>query len=341
MTRSIATTPTVAVAADYAEAMITARRCRTVLFFLLLLIILGQLAIFFVVRYVPSMRVGVTTTDGPGMVDVDVDVDRADTQPATDETTEDADTGDTTSDAGADADAAAVTAAAGADADADADDAADDAGDAADAVGDAVTTPTTTEAPANTRRTASSSSSSSDNRASTLHIAANDVLRYLIPVANFLGILFAVLLSVVLFLIVMIMLVGRLIGVAGVTSGFVWSVLLLLLLFPWQAFLISEGRSPSAYAAAPGRSTYSYEYLAEQPAFKVPGVLYTYPELRDEANFDHNWKEPEVILKWARFLVFPLVTLLILMMVQAKSSRGLRLALGESEVSVSVNEGAM
>jgi hypothetical protein len=41
-------------------------------------------------------------------------------------------------------------------------------------------------------------------------------------------------------------------------------------------------------------------------------------------------------LKWARFAGFPLLALLLLLMVQAKSSRGLKFALGESEVQVEV-----
>ncbi|HVT90059.1 MAG TPA: hypothetical protein VHD56_14495 [Tepidisphaeraceae bacterium] len=43
--------PELATAADYADAMLTARRAKNWLMLLLLLILLGQLAIFFVVRY--------------------------------------------------------------------------------------------------------------------------------------------------------------------------------------------------------------------------------------------------------------------------------------------------
>ena len=46
----------------------------------------------------------------------------------------------------------------------------------------------------------------------------------------------AIILSFVLLLIVNIMLVGRLIGVAQCTSAYIWCLLLLVLVFPWQAF---------------------------------------------------------------------------------------------------------
>ena len=59
----------------------------------------------------------------------------------------------------------------------------------------------------------------------------------------------------VILLIAKIMLVGRLIGVAQVTSAFIWCVFLVVLLFPWQAFLQST------------------DFTGD---FKIPGVLYTW-----------------------------------------------------------------
>ena len=43
-----------------------------------------------------------------------------------------------------------------------------------------------------------------------------------------------------------------------------------------------------------------------------------------------------VVLKWARFVGFPVVALLILLSVQAKSARGAKFGLGETEVQVDV-----
>jgi hypothetical protein len=133
------------------------------------------------------------------------------------------------------------------------------------------------------------------------------VMNYLISGIDFLGVAIAILLSIVLLLIVNIMLVGRLIGVARVTSAYIWSVLLALLLFPWQAFL-------------------------EPYAFKIPGVLYTWEEFSRDAHFS-DLTTDKLILRWARFFVFPLIAVIILFMIQIKSNRGLKQALGESLVA--------
>ena len=67
----------------------------------------------------------------------------------------------------------------------------------------------------------------------------DDFLRYWIGVTDFLGIIAPVVLGVDLLLILAIMLVGRLIGVANLVWAFLWCVVLAILLFPWQAFLIN------------------------------------------------------------------------------------------------------
>ena len=55
----------IATAADYADAMLTARRAKHVLVLLLILVIMGQLAIFFAIRYellhVPEAQVAIVT----------------------------------------------------------------------------------------------------------------------------------------------------------------------------------------------------------------------------------------------------------------------------------------
>jgi hypothetical protein len=169
---------------------------------------------------------------------------------------------------------------------------------------------------------ASSVSTATTAPAATQPSAAHDLvvplLRYLTALIDFLGIALAIVLAVVLLLITKIMLVGRLIGVAQVTSAFVWCVVLVVLLFPWQAFLQNE------------------DFKGD---FKIPGVLYTWPELTHPTmgakfNLDPNPKlEPtQTFLRWARFVGFPAASLVILLMVQAKSSRGVRAALGESEL---------
>ncbi len=249
MTRSL-NPNSMAVNADYADALLTARKARNVLFLLILLMLLVQLGTFFAWRYALKPH------------------------HAADQTS----------------------------------------------LASATTLPTT-DVP----------------RTQTL---AMDALRYITGVIDFLGITLSIVLAVVLLLIVLVMTVGRLIGTAKVTSAFIWCVLLVVLLFPWQAFLISNDvpvetmRSP-ATAEAVAATIASDQQAAAQPAFKIPGVLYTWVELQRDGRFTAE-RPANAILKWARFVGFPVVALAILLMIQSKSSQGLRFALGESDVQVGV-----
>jgi len=261
-------TTTIAVAADYADAMMTARRAKNWLFILLLLVLLTQIALFFllkfnVIRLSDEMAVEITPTSAPAAV----------TQPS-----------------------------------------------------DAATQPT---AELSTSGTAAGSAPEARKGG-----RVEDILRYVIPVTDFLGIALVVILAVVLLLIVTIMLVGRLIGVSHVTSAFIWCVLLAVMIFPWQAFLLGTYRAARPPAdVSPGLAD---AYRHADPTYKIPGALYTWEELRRDYNFD-NLNGWEALLKWTRFAAFPIVALLVLLMVQAKSSRGLKFALGESEVQVEVS----
>lgn len=255
MTRTNATTATIAVAADYADAMMTARRAKNWLFILLLLVLLTQLTIFFLLRFHVLRLNGDVTVTVPTGVEATTQAADGTTQPAA---------------------------------------------------------PATTES-----RT----------------FDVGDLLRYVIPVTDFLGVTLVVVMAVVLLLIVMIMLVGRLIGVSHVTSAFIWCVLLAVMVFPWQAFLLGSYRA--ARPASPGEADMAPHHDAD-PQFKIPGALYTWEELRRDYNFD-NQSGLQDALKWARFAGFPILALLLLLMVQAKSSRGLKYALGESEVQVEVS----
>jgi hypothetical protein len=136
-------------------------------------------------------------------------------------------------------------------------------------------------------------------------------LEYLIGLTGFLGIVLVLVLAIVLLLLVQIMLVGRLIGVSLVAASFVWSVVLAALLFPWQAFLNNADLTAVD--------------------FKIPGVLYTWNELVHDAAFAAT-DIPTSILKWSRFVVFPVLAVVLLLLIQAKSRRGLRLALGEAQL---------
>ena len=208
----------IATAADYADAIMTARRAKNTLFLLLLLILLAQLALFFVGRYTNVNFGDDNTSVGTEIVSA---MDVATSQPA-----------------------------------------------------------------------------------ASKRWRAVDLLEYVVGVTAFLGIGLTVVLATVLLLIVKIMLVGRLIGVARLTSAFIWTVALAVLLFPWQAFW-------------------------EDYAFKLPGALYTWDELVRRVRFSTEATD-EAVLSWMRFVGAPVLALIILLSIQIKSRRGLQQALGEA-----------
>ena len=230
---------TQAVAADYADAMLVARRAKNVLFSFLTLVLLIQLGVFFVVRYVPQVKIR--------------------PEPAI-----------------------SIT------------------------------------------ETTSVTSTSATNNGAIAKWNWPTTLRFWISSSDFIGIVLSMVLPAVLLLIVAIMLVGRLVGVSHVTSAFCWSIVFLVVLFPWQTLLNSHGQEtnvpgsvPTARLAASPRS--------DAPEITLPGVLYTYPELYRDFDFpSKDWKYdwPSIVLKWMRFAGWPGVELIILMMVQAARSRG-------------------
>jgi hypothetical protein len=144
----------------------------------------------------------------------------------------------------------------------------------------------------------------------------SDAIQYVIGGTVFFGIALTILLSFVLLLIVNIMLVGRLIGVARCTSAYVLCLLLMLLLFPWQAFL--------------SNATFNDPAFNSDQSLKIPGVLYTWGELIHSAKFPTD-NFLVALLKWARFVGWPVVSIILTLAIQLKSNRGLRQAFGEVE----------
>jgi len=266
---------TLAIAADYADAMLVARRAKNWLFLFLLLFLLSQIGIFLVARFVSSVHLTATIQSAGGSTS-------------------------TTQVAVLPSPAAELT------------------------TGQRVAAP---------------------------------IVRYAVDLTNFACIVLVFVLAVVLLLIVAIMLVGRLVGVTHVTSAFVWCVVLAALLIPWQSLFNSELRSirllrdwrghvagevisTDASAAAAlvdaGAAENAPSTLSTaMPDLRIPGVLYTWPELSRDYDFSNN--EPRLaMVKWARFVGWPVVAIILLLVIQARSSRGLRFALGESEMQVNV-----
>jgi hypothetical protein len=147
------------------------------------------------------------------------------------------------------------------------------------------------------------------NSVVTTQPAASELLNWVTSGTTTLGTILPILLALVLLLIVHIMLVGRLIGVARVTSAFLWCLVLMLLLFPWQKF---------------------FGVTTDPRDMRLPGVLYTWDELVMYARFPTE-NLHLAITKWARFFVLPMLAVILLFVVQIKSSRGLRQALGEAD----------
>jgi hypothetical protein len=309
MTR-VTTTP-LAVSADYADALLAARRAKNWLFLFLLLFLLAQIAIFFLVRF-DVVKIG---AGGQATIEVPTEVDVEETP--------------TTGESPATAPSAATIEPA--------------TGSPAPAPAPAqppAAAETPVEAPASgpPALMAFQDASTSDVPDVSVKVGSKDMTTSLLAwVTNsivYLGTIFSIVMTIVILLIVLIMLVGRLIGVSHSTSAFIWAVLLALLVFPWQLFYgadTSGGLPP--YSASQASSTAAVGSGMDD--FRVPGVLYTWGELSRDAKFD---AEPmgNAILKWARFVGFPVVALLILFMVQAKSGRAVKFALGEAEVHVDV-----
>jgi hypothetical protein len=149
-----------------------------------------------------------------------------------------------------------------------------------------------------------------------------DLVQYLIGLIDFLGLVLPALLAVILYVILNIQLVARLLGAGRVASAFFWCVLVVFLLFPWQSFL----NNPVLNNDAAG--------------MRIPGVLYTWAELTHErlgASFDPKADLRIGILRWARFVGFPIVALILLVIVQLRSDRGLRQALGGASAATDTN----
>lgn len=144
--------------------------------------------------------------------------------------------------------------------------------------------------------------------------AANwpDVLHYASAVSLYGAILFNIILLATLAMTIHIMLVGRLIGVAPVVRAFVLAILLLILMFPWQTLLVTQNL---------GRAD-----------LVPPGVLFTWREIQERVQPHAPMNGYAAVLYWARFLAMPIVALIILLLVQKRSGKGLKLALGEEEI---------
>jgi hypothetical protein len=267
MTRLTTTTATpLAVSADYADALLVARRAKKLLFLLLMLGLLAQIAIFLCAKFnVLKIGAGDTATVSvPRAVEVKSSSSSSTTAPTTSETS--------TSTVTVEKQEKAI------------------------------------EAPGGKNIT-------------------GPFFAWVTNCIVFLGAIFSIVLAIIVLLIVLTMLVGRLLGVANTTSAFVWAVVLAVIMFPWHLFYAPE-TSRDAMS-----STNSADIRLDD--YRWPGATYTWGELKQGVNFTGD--QPKIaVLRYARFVGYPFVALVILFMVQAKSGRGVKYALGEAEVHVDV-----
>jgi hypothetical protein len=144
-----------------------------------------------------------------------------------------------------------------------------------------------------------------------------DLLKYAVGLSDFLGVAAPIVLAMVLLFIVLVMLNGRLLGVSRLVSGFLWCIVLAVLLFPWQAFLINQTFTSTE--------------------FKIPGILFTWEELAARDRLHPPLFFP-ALLYWARFVAWPAAATVILLAIQHQSRRGLRMALGNAAPPPAVTE---
>ena len=127
---------------------------------------------------------------------------------------------------------------------------------------------------------------------------ARQLIEYIVHLTAFTGVILSLLLLLVLLIIVNIMLVARLIGLGPTVSALMWSLVLLAILFPWQAFVARTVQGPAD--------------------LRIPGVLYTWSDLVALSHFKTDgWDD--AILKWSRFVVFPLIAIILLIRIHVQS----------------------
>ena len=152
------------------------------------------------------------------------------------------------------------------------------------------------------------------------------VTRYVIGLLDFAGLILPPLLAAFVLVLLLVQVVARVAGAGRSTSALAWAVLLMLLLFPWQAVLNNPAITNDPVADAIG--------------MKVPGVIFTWAEASNptlgarfaEVNAPPTPVEaggvpdPKVmaVLHWLRFAGFPLLAMVIVGVIHTKTERGLR-----------------
>ncbi|MEI8194782.1 MAG: hypothetical protein WCI73_02620 [Phycisphaerae bacterium] len=128
-----------------------------------------------------------------------------------------------------------------------------------------------------------------------------------VPVTQVLGLVAASSQAIIVFLTLLLILMAHAPGVAQVTRSLIWTVLLTFLVFPWQ-FVFTQG-------------------------FPIPGILWGYhemlsfigPHVAAGEQVVHGYEKFLVV---ARFILWPLLAMFILLITSERFRAGVMLAIG-------------
>ncbi|HUO10595.1 MAG TPA: hypothetical protein VM008_19995 [Phycisphaerae bacterium] len=116
--------------------------------------------------------------------------------------------------------------------------------------------------------------------------------------------------SIVVFITLLVVLVAQAPGVAQITKGLIWSILLLFMFLPWQ-------------------------YFARD--FPIPGVIYSYKELlrliEPHVTGEHVARF-QIFLLYGRFVAWPLIGLFVLLITSERFRAGIMIAIGHPLQSI-------
>lgn len=122
------------------------------------------------------------------------------------------------------------------------------------------------------------------------------MLHWVMPAVKFIALVAGLLLMLTLIFAVKLSLLERMGGVAGLMSAFFWSLVLFAILVPWQDVLVDSFAS---------------------------GALYSLGDLTgSRARLGEAWTD--TVIFYARFVLYPVVTVLVWLVVQMKFARGYR-----------------
>ncbi len=129
----------------------------------------------------------------------------------------------------------------------------------------------------------------------------------LIPVTQLLGLLSAASQAIIIFICLLVVLVAQAPGVAHLSRSLIWSVILVFLVLPWQYVL---------------------------PQFPIPGILYGWRELLATLTISflpppgHGITFAQRALIVARYVLWPVVGLIVMLVTAERFRAGTRLAIG-------------